>query len=533
MHEHDFFTLRPHQREALEGLRNARSSGARSALGHLATGTGKTVVLVAAAKETIGRGGRVLVVVPTGEIADQVVRTAAGFGLAAELERREQRATSEARLVVASVQSIARQSRLARFDRRHFDLVVFDECHHVVASSWLRVREHFEHAFVLGLTATPDRGDGTALAKVFDVVAYRLDIREAIARELLVPLRMWRVVIEGFDVAGVRSTAGDLDASQLADVMDGQVLEEMAAVLAKRLEGRPTVAFVPTVRTAHELARILRHLGMRAEAVDGAVSADERSAILGRYRDGGTQVLVNVAILTEGWDAPHTSCIVIGRPTRSRALFTQMVGRGLRLHPGKLDALVLDFTPMAAKHSLVSPVDLLGGEDLDPKVKAAADAIAADAQMDLDIGETIERARTVVRDAEEAARVRHVLMAIDPFAMKILGVDVDPTDATGEPATHAQLARLRQIGAKVKGPVSRRLASKLISAAADRRERGLCTPKQAAFLEQRGLNANVPFDAANEAIEACKLAMWRTPGWLLRDPRFAPANDNSNGEAVA
>lgn len=211
-----------------------------------------------------------------------------------------------------------------------------------------------------GFTATLARGDG-GLGDVWSEVVYQLDILDLIEAGHLVDVRGKRVVVQGLDLDRVKTSAGDLVGGQL-----GQALEDSnaAAVVAQAYRehaaDRPGVIFTPTVSSAQVMAEVMTEAGIPTGVVWGEMPREDRRATLARYAAGHLQAVANCMVLTEGFDAPHTSCAVIARPTKSPGLYVQMAGRALRLSPetGKRDALILDVVGASTRHKLASLVDL-------------------------------------------------------------------------------------------------------------------------------------------------------------------------------
>ena len=336
-------TLRPYQREAIAAVESAMARGVQRSLLVLPTGCGKTLVFASLIAK---RGGSALVLAHRDELLRQAAEKIAiadptlalGVGVVAA-----QRDDVHAPVVVGSVQTLARASRLARLPRR-FDTVVVDEGHHVAARSYRRILEHLSPTpLILGVTATPARADGQQLGDVWQEIVYQRGIAEMIRAGYLADIRGVRVGLEQVKLDEVEQSGGDFDANAL-----GKVLEKASAplhVLAAYREhatGRKAIIFVPTVALAHRMAAVFREAGIRAEALDGKTPWEERRAILARLHTGETRVVANVAVLGEGVDVPSVDAVILATPTRSQVKYTQCLGRGLRTFPGKEDCLVID-----------------------------------------------------------------------------------------------------------------------------------------------------------------------------------------------
>jgi len=371
--------LRPYQRAAVEAVLAARRAGKRRLLVHLPTGAGKTVIFSHLAQ--LARR-QVLVLAHREELLTQARdKLARALGAAAGLpvvaiERGELRAPPDARVLVCSIRSL-HEERLAKVLRgRDVGLIVYDECHHAAAEDNLRVLRQlgvFEPTFtgtLLGFTATTSRGDGQGLEQVFEEIVYSRALPELIEDGFLAPLRGYRIATTA-DLRQLSATGLDFDEEQLAEAVD---IEERNALVARSIQelarDRRTIAFCVTVNHARHLAHALNALGVPAGIVHGAMPGEARAAALADFRAGRIQVLTNVGVLTEGFDDPGVSCVAMARPTRSEGLYAQCVGRGTRLHPGKLDCLVLDFVDLTELSLCTLPslfgtprdLDLRGGD---------------------------------------------------------------------------------------------------------------------------------------------------------------------------
>lgn len=527
--------LRPYQAEA-RGCILAELGRVRSTLLILGTGLGKTVVLSAVALAYVVLGQRVLVTAHRKELLEQLSATLRCFGLRVGIERAEQRVDRAALpdVVVASIQTM-QGKRLEGFATDAFGLVVIDEAHHTAARSYRTLLDYFSGAKVLGVTATPDRGDGIGLGSFFESVAYQMDLADGIKAGWLSPLEVRTVVVEHANISGVRTVAGDLVAAEVEKaLLHEQALEEVAVPLVELVDRRQTLLFVAGVKQAHALVPLLRALGVTAAAVDGAMPAEQRAQALADYRAGRIQVVCNAMLLTEGFDCPETSCIALVRPTRSRALITQMIGRGTRPAEGKAACLVLDFVPeRAGSIRLAAPADALAGKELPAALAARVRALSGTESGDLEA--LIERAQADEKAKREAAAeaqrrtVRELGVAYVAHRLPIeqLLAEVAPRSPDVRPATEGQIEALRRAGFDVPADLTAAEARALFDVLRERRARGLCTVKQAKLLRRYGLRDDVSFELAGKALSALAANGWRPPGWLYRDPRF------SKGEGVA
>jgi ATP-dependent helicase IRC3 len=364
-------TLRPYQSAAIEAFVAARARGRRRTIVNLPTGTGKTVFGFALARRL---GERVCWLAHRDELLRQPLETASRVW--PEASRGLVKAQSDERsrhVVVASVQTLARSDRLERLlatvPERPFGLLVVDECHHVTSDQYRRVLEGLG-AFredgppTLGLTATLERADGVGLGTVFEEIVFQLGLNEAIDRGYLAPFRGVQVelplrpevreLVEAMlgkrarrpGPHGVEDLAQDEDDIDMKKaeraLLAAGVAEATARAVLEHASDRKTIVFTCTIRQAQLTTAELVKLGIRAEHVSGEMPAREREAVLARLKAGETRVVCNAQVLTEGFDEPSIDCIAMAKPTRSRSVYAQSVGRGLRLYPGKRDCLVLD-----------------------------------------------------------------------------------------------------------------------------------------------------------------------------------------------
>lgn len=367
--------LRKYQREAIDAVFAAWSEGIRRPAIVLATGLGKTVIFSHLAAEFIARENRrVLILVHRDELADQAMDKVRG--IAPDLSVGKVKASHNevrADVVVASVQTLSRPKRLADLLACHrstgpIGLIITDECHHGLAPSYRKIYDAFPETVNLGVTATLARGDGVGLGGVWDDVVYERSIAWGIRNKFLSPVRGVAVRAPELDLSGVKSSRGDYQVNELGQALtESGALDVVPKAYTEHASDRPGVVFSPTVATAEYTAEILRDAGISSAVISGATPRDERLRIFEDYRTGRVQVLSNCMVLTEGFDAPHTSCIVVARPTQSNPLYIQMVGRGTRTYPGKTDCLVLDVVGAGATNKLKTLIDLEPGMFSDPK----------------------------------------------------------------------------------------------------------------------------------------------------------------------
>lgn len=382
--------LRGYQVEAIEAIKASWTKGVRRPAVVLPTGAGKTVVFAHLAAIMNGRGVKTVVLAHRDELinqaADKLRAVAPDLRIGViKAQRRE----LDADVIVASVQSLARAERRRQLAAAGVRLVIVDECHHAVANTYMRVLEDlgcFEEdpmrgAYAVGVTATLGRSDRVALEAAWQEVAYQRGIIDMIRDGYLVNARGVRVRVDGLDLSSIKRSRGDFNEGALADAMHASLAPKaVARAYVEHAAERQGILFAPTVELAYEMAEELAAENITAAAIDGTTPVAERREILARFARGDLQVLANCMVLTEGFDAPHCSAVVIARPTSSAPLYIQMAGRALRPHPGKRDALILDVVGVTGKHRLASIADLAGAG----RVEDLPDDLAVfDEEMDL------------------------------------------------------------------------------------------------------------------------------------------------------
>lgn len=384
--------LRPYQREAKEAIFGEWDQGHNKTLLVLPTGTGKTIVFSAVAEQCVRQGSRVLILAHRGELLDQAQdKLLRSTGLRCAVEKAEESSlNSWYRITVGSVQTLMREKRLAQFAPDHFGHIIIDEAHHCLSDSYQRVLEHFCAAQVLGVTATPDRGDMRNLGQYFESLAYEYTLPKAIRDGYLCPIRAQTIPLK-LDLSGVGVQSGDFKAGDLGTALD-PYLDQIADEMTNYCKGRKTVVFLPLVKTSQKFRDILKLRGFNAAEVNG--ESQDRAEVLRDFDAGRYDVLCNSMLLTEGWDCPSVDCIVVLRPTKVRSLYSQMVGRGTRLCPGKDHLLLLDFLWHSERHELCHPASLIC-ETAEVAQKATENIEAAGEPVDLIEAEETDRKSVV------------------------------------------------------------------------------------------------------------------------------------------
>ena len=335
--------LRDYQQEAIDNLKKMREDGKTIALLYHATGVGKTITAATDAKAV---GGRTLFLVNALKLASQAKDTFAKVWPEATLGEYtgSQKDVSQT-VIFATVQSISKD--LEKFSPTDFDYLIVDECHHAAANTYQKIFTYFHPKFILGLTATPERSDGEDMLELFQNVAHKMDLKTAVERGVLVPIRCIRVKtnIDLTDVRinGIKYNSQDLESKLFIPERNQWIVD----TYLKYVNGKKTVIFCASVDYAAEIAKLLRDSGVKAEAVSGRDRVEVREKILKDYETGSTNVLCACDLLNEGWDSPHTTVLFMARPTMSKTIYLQQLGRGTRRCPGKEDLLVVDFVDNA------------------------------------------------------------------------------------------------------------------------------------------------------------------------------------------
>jgi superfamily II DNA or RNA helicase len=532
--------LRPYQAKAVTRIREALKEN-RSTLVVAPTGTGKTQIFTEVIRTW---PGRVLLIAHRDELLSQARhRIAEATRELVGLEQAGWYAGDE-RIVVASIQSISQPDRLARWAPDTFGLVVCDEAHHMPSPTYVRTQEHFASAKFLGVTATPDRHDEKAMGRCFDTVADVYEIEDAIHDGWLCQIRVRQVHIESIDLRAVRTVAGDFNQGDLDKAMAvEEALHGVATATLREAGSRKTLMFTTSVDNTKRLSEIMnRYREGCARQVDGETPMNLRRATLEAFESGQFQFLVNCGIATEGYDCPKISCIAMARPTKSRALFAQMVGRGLRIHPEKSDGcMVLEFTGNSGKHSLASTVDILGGRYTDSEVERAKNIVRESPGIPAD--EALRRAHEeaekkaqaeMARRAAVKANVRYSVTDIDPFSVLHLRTNRDVEWGVrfgGSPPTEKQMNALEKFGVDIPKNCTKQQASALLNACFARANRGLARYKQIKLLERHGIPAlNIKMETASVLIDALKGNGWRTPPRNVLDSLLARQREREPGE---
>lgn len=520
--------LRPYQKEAKTAIFNEWDKGTKKTLLVLPTGCGKTIVFAKVAEDCVRNSDRVLILAHRGELLEQAAdKIAKSTGLGCSTEKAEETCIGQwFRIVVGSVQTLMREKRLNRFPKDYFDTIIVDEAHHCLSDGYQRVLSYFDHARVLGVTATPDRGDMRNLGSYFESLAYEYTLPKAIKEGFLSPIKALTLPLK-IDLSGVGVQSGDFKVSDIGTALD-PYLYQIADEMLKYCKDRKTVVFLPLVKTSQKFRDILNEKGFCAAEVNG--ESRDRTQVLKDFDEGRYNVLCNSMLLTEGWDCPTVDCIIVLRPTKVRSLYSQMVGRGTRLSPGKTELLLLDFLWHTERHELCHPASLIC--DSEEVAKKMTENMEAAPGIPIDIEEAEEAAASdVVSQREEslakelAAMKRRRRKLVDPlqFEMSIQAEDLSNyVPAFGwecSPASDKQIKALEKFGIFPDQVDNAGKASLLLDRLNKRQSEGLSRPKQIRLLERMGFQhvGSWTFDAADKMISRIAAAGWKVPHGIVPD----------------
>lgn len=533
--------LRPYQEEARKRVEDEWLNGTRRTLLVLPTGTGKTIIFAKITEDMVRKGKNVLILAHRGELlqqaADKIKKTT---GLGCAVEKAEQSCLgSWFHVTVGSVQSLQREKRLQNFDPEYFDIIIIDEAHHAISDGYQRVLQYFDRSNVLGVTATPDRGDMRNLGEYFDSLAYEYTLPKAIKEGYLSPIKALTVPLK-LDIQSVNMQSGDFAVGELGTALD-PYLEHIAAEMQNYCRDRKTVVFLPLIKTSQKFTKILQQNGFQAAEVNG--NSDDRDQILSDFDKGRYNVLCNSMLLTEGWDCPSVDCVIVLRPTKVRSLYSQMIGRGTRLHTGKADLLVIDFLWLTESLELCHPANLIC-EDKEV-AQRLTENLEDKAGLSVDLEEAVKTAsEDVIAQREEALAKkldemkRRKKKLVDPlqFEMSIQAEDLSGyVPSFGwemAPPSDKQLKALEKKGICPNEIDNAGKAKLLLDKLKMRQDTGLTTPKQIRFLEGRGFQhvGTWDFDAARKLIDRIASNGWKIPqGIYPQSYRPEPAQ-NLNDE---
>lgn len=544
--------LRPYQQEAVSAVIDAWKQ-ARSTMIVMPTGCGKTIVMSELVRRVFPR--RVMFLAHREELIFQArdkIENLTGFKT--EIEMADSHVTqnglfNEPQVIISTIQTQTTggdgAGRMGKFVPDDFGYLFCDEGHHAVSSSWKRAIKHYQQNHnlkILGVTATPDRLDKNALGQVFDSVAYEYEAIDAIRQGWLVPIEQQMIRVEGLDFSGVRTTAGDLNGKDLAKVLEFERnLHGFADPTIKLTQGKRTLVFAASVAQAERLSDILnRHMPNCSTWVCGKTDKQKRRKIISDFASDKIQYVVNCGVFTEGFDDPGVSSIVMARPTKSRSLYTQMAGRGMRPLAGVVDGLdsdaarcaaiaasakksclVLDFVGNSGRHKLMTSADILGGNYPDEIVERAIERAKREGRpmrMDEALEEEnakMEAEREARKLADQARKAKLIAKA------KFTATTIDPFDAfniTPQPTyskdskkhlTEKQESILLKQGIDP-DRMSYNQARQLLEEQFRRWHENLCTLKQASLLKRYGYETkDLKMKDASAIIDGLARNGWR------------------------
>lgn len=513
--------LRPYQNEAVAAIQDEWNKGNSKTLLVLPTGTGKTVVFSKVIENEVSDGSKALILAHRGELLDQASdKLKITSGLDSALEKAESTAVdADENVVVASIQTMTKENRLMAYPRDYFKTVVVDEAHHAMSPSYQNVLNYFNYANILGVTATPDRADQKSLGRFFNSKAYEYSMRQAIKDGYLSPVKAQMIPLE-LDINNVGISNGDYAVGEIGSALD-PYLNQIALEMLNYCKGRKTVVFLPLIKTSQKFCELLNLHGLRAAEING--ESKDREQILSDFEADEYDVLCNSMLLTEGWDSPSVDCIVVLRPTKIRSLYQQMVGRGMRIHPGKENLLLLDFLWMTERHDLCRPSALISkdaelAKRIDEKMmnkESGIDLLDAETEAQSDVVK--EREDALKRELDAMRKRKRGLVDPIQYAFSIAAEDLanyEPTFAWEMgPASEKQLEYLEKQGIHSAAVTSSGMASTLIDKLISRKAEGLATPKQIRLLERYGfIHVGMwPFEAASKMITRIADNGWLVP----------------------
>lgn len=494
--------LRPYQREAVNAIFDHWNEWQRELL-VLPTGCGKTVVFNTVAHS---RPGNVLILAHRDELIEQA-RDKYYRMYAEPIGKIKAADTNIRRVTVGSVQTMMRRDYTGAFQT-----VIVDEAHHSISDSYQTVLGQFPQALVLGVTATPDRGDKKSLARYYEGIAYEYSLKQAVAEGYLCNITARTVPLE-IDMSGVRISMGDFQVDSVAETLE-PYLPKIAEAITTYASARKTVVFCPLISIAQELARMIPG----AREVNGN-SPDRKETLDWFDQAGPGAVLCNAMLLTEGWDCPSCDCVVVLRPTKIRSLYAQMIGRGTRLSPGKENLLILDFLWLCQKHNLCKPANLIADNEED-----AETVTRATQEEEIDLFDALsdaedQRRSALARElAKQQSKKSKLINPLEVFSLldDIGLADYEPTFKWEEAdATEAQIKALTNFGIDAEG-ITKGYASRIMDTLVKRAISHKATIKQVRALRRHGYDPiDWTFEQASAKIGQLAAVGWKR--WKLND----------------
>ncbi len=501
---------RPYQSQCIEAVESGWEESSKQ-LVVMPTGGGKTRVFSWLAKRRLEKtGDRTLILAHREELIDQAIKAFyETTGIQAAKEKAESVASKSAPVVVGSIQTLCGEKRLQAWPRDHFGLVVVDEAHHSLASSYRGILKHFDgDADVLGVTATPDRADKRSLGEYFehlaiDIPLYNRKESDGTITPGLIPLGyLARIVVKTIpmqiDLSAVKSVAGDFSDDELGHAVE-PFLDDIAKEIRDNAVMRRVLGFTPLIQTAQKAAEACQKLGMRAEYIFGRDPM--RKDKLQRMRNGEYDVLWNCDTLAEGYDEPAIDCIVDIAPTRSRVKYSQRVGRGTRLADGKENLLILDFMWSHERHRLCRPASLVASEEeQEDIITEIATSQGKGQQEELELGELAsaamhEREKRMLAKMAENKDKKSEFLSAEEFAARHESMDAFSYQPTMKweqlPVHESQLKILKKYKIDIETVRCAGHARKLIELGDRHQKVKLASPKQIAFAQRLGWRGDV------------------------------------------
>ena len=541
--------LRDYQNAAVEACRTDLALH-RSVLVVMATGLGKTVVMIDMVRRCLDKGGRCMIVAHRDELIRQPAqRIQTSLGVVPGIEKANEKSQPEDKVVIASIQtltaSVLDTNRFEKFRPEEWDLILIDEAHHAVSQSYLKFVRYMQKGNdkirIVGETATPDRGDKVGMHNVFDKCSYEYSMLDGIEDGWLVPVKQVFVTVGTLDYSQIKTVAGELCGKELAEVLEEEKnLHGMVWPTIEMVGDRTTIIFSATVRQAELICEIInRHKKGSAEWICGKTPMDQRRDILARFASGQIQFVVNAQVLTEGYDNSLVSAIVQMSPTLTRANYVQKVGRGTRpsILPNnsqtasdrrrmiadstKPDLMVIDFKGNAGRHKLVTTFDVLAGKDVgsiaDRAAKESPSGVLLDPIEEVKLQEAREQLAEEAKQAREKEKLRraeiklkskYTSRPISPF--QDMGYTPTAAPQAKEMCSDKQRTFLMNQGVDPAG-LTRKQAGRLIADVMVRRKMGRASLKQEALLKKYGMPHDVTAAEAKRMIQEIADNGWQTP----------------------
>lgn len=518
--------LRPYQVECVNKIEESFKEFSK-VLAVLATGLGKTVIASEIANKYINGGKRVLFLAHREELLDQAAEKMMKFhGVDFTLIKYGKEYDESKMFQIGSVQSICKEDRLKKFDKNYYGLIVVDEAHHCMADTYQVIFKYFKSAKVLGITATPNRSDGKKLAKFFEVTSYEYKMEEAIKDGWLSSVIM-RTGNVNIDLSMVRTVAGDFVINELDDAITRE-FNKISKYIKSKLEHRKRILiFTPRIASAEVLAEVLKRDGLSAEFVSGA--SKNRKEITERFKSGDIRIICNSMLYTEGFDCPEVDCIINLRPTQSKGLFTQMLGRGTRICNEKENMLYVDFLWKTDKE-IMTPCNLFAETDV--IAKSMRDFLVMNANKSYEMITLSQYIDLVMGGLQkmEGARMEWVIN-LEKKTMRTLSMfaylindrrllEYEPVYIWEEqPPTQKQIDFIEgKCGISCKN-IKKGLASKIIDVIVKRGNNKKCTVKQMFFLAKNGIfdkASDVTMEEAGKIMNDISNNYWRVPYNIIK-----------------